>query len=47
MAAAPPSHLPKDAVKHLHVLSHMGREVVARPCCAFLVVDDPRKFCTL
>nr|XP_051707586.1 ras association domain-containing protein 1 isoform X2 [Oryctolagus cuniculus] len=38
-------YLPKDAVKHLHVLSHTrAREVIEALLRKFLVVDDPRKF---
>ncbi|XP_060487085.1 ras association domain-containing protein 1 isoform X1 [Panthera onca] len=38
-------YLPKDAVKHLHVLSRTrAREVIEALLRKFLVVDDPRKF---
>lgn len=38
-------YLPKDAVKHLHVLSHTrAREVIEALLRKFMVVDDPRKF---
>lgn len=41
-------YLPKDAVKHLHVLSRTrAREVIEALLRKFLVVDDPRKVCTL
>lgn len=37
--------LPKDAVKHLHVLSRTrAREVIEALLRKFSVVDDPRKF---
>lgn len=38
-------YLPKDAVKHLHVLSRTrAHEVIEALLRKFLVVDDPRKF---
>ncbi|KAF5927971.1 hypothetical protein HPG69_013801 [Diceros bicornis minor] len=38
-------YMPKDAVKHLHVLSRTrAREVIEALLRKFLVVDDPRKF---
>nr|KAF6335694.1 Ras association domain family member 1 [Pipistrellus kuhlii] len=38
-------YLPKDAVKHLHVLSRTrAREVIEALLRKFSVVDDPRKF---
>ncbi|XP_069849568.1 ras association domain-containing protein 1-like isoform X1 [Dipodomys merriami] len=38
-------YLPKDAIKHLHVLSRTrAREVIEALLRKFLVVDDPRKF---
>ncbi|XP_045153347.1 ras association domain-containing protein 1 [Echinops telfairi] len=38
-------YLPKDAVKHLHVLSRTrAQEVIEALLRKFLVVDDPRKF---
>ncbi|XP_074259913.1 ras association domain-containing protein 1 isoform X1 [Saimiri boliviensis] len=38
-------YLPKDTVKHLHVLSRTrAREVIEALLRKFLVVDDPRKF---
>ncbi|XP_004834184.1 ras association domain-containing protein 1 isoform X8 [Heterocephalus glaber] len=38
-------YLPKDAVKHLHVLSRTrASEVIEALLRKFLVVDDPRKF---
>ncbi|XP_038628665.1 ras association domain-containing protein 1 isoform X2 [Tachyglossus aculeatus] len=38
-------YLPKDTVKHLHVLSHTrAREVIEALLRKFLVVDNPRKF---
>ncbi|KAG8523955.1 Ras association domain-containing protein 1 [Galemys pyrenaicus] len=38
-------YLPKDAVKHLHVLSRtQAREVIEALLRKFMVVDDPRKF---
>lgn len=38
-------YLPKDAVKHLHVLSRTrAREVIEALLRKFMVVDDPRKF---
>lgn len=38
-------YLPKDAIKHLHVLSRTrAREVIEALLRKFMVVDDPRKF---
>ncbi|XP_020030004.1 ras association domain-containing protein 1 isoform X3 [Castor canadensis] len=38
-------YLPKDTIKHLHVLSRTrAREVIEALLRKFLVVDDPRKF---